>query len=287
MCSRPAVLLLWLLAIGMPQSAAAECLPADFDEAKQRADYVFEAALRFESDLESGETGAYVRVHRVWRGSVGEEPRVHYTRTRDAVALSPGTRYLMFARRQTLEDRVAGKIAAHVPQRLLWLPRCAALALDEKAASAVVESLGQSARPLPVATDAGINLALSRYHIRSHGTRITVIAWEGYGVITASWGTAAESIGATLSSPSDRARELTPEESADVRRMVAAAGLFDGGHIGADLRSADLFLEILKLTQQRTVVLVTSANATFGAGPRKVLLDWLRGQENTLRKERR
>jgi hypothetical protein len=80
---------------------------------------------------------------------------------------------------------------------------------------------------------------------------------------------------------------LTLEESADVRRMVASAGLFDGGHIGADLRFADLFLEILKVTQQRTVVVVTSGNTTFRAGPRKVLLDWILEQQDTLRKARR
>jgi hypothetical protein len=81
-----------MLAVGMPRSAAAECLPADFDEAKRRADYVFEATLQHEMALNSGETGAYIQVHRVWRGSIFEYPRVHYTRGGDAVALSPRTR---------------------------------------------------------------------------------------------------------------------------------------------------------------------------------------------------
>jgi hypothetical protein len=285
MRSELAILLLWLFATGMPTSVAAECLPADFDEAKRRADYIFEATLKMELDLDTGETGAYMQVHRVWRGSVFEQPRVHYTRGRDPVGLSPRTRYLMFARRQTPEDRLAGNIAAHVPQRLMWLPRCAALPSDEKAARAIAESLGQSVGPLSAGPP--INLTLSHYQYRAAATRVTVTVWGYGGSITATWGAAAESMGAVGPSPSDRARELTPEETADVRRMVAAAALFDGGHIGADLRRADLFLEILKVTEERTVVLVTSANATFGAGPRKVLVDWLREQQNTLRKELR
>jgi hypothetical protein len=285
MQSKRAILLLWLFATAIPTSVAAECLPADIDEAKRRADYIFEATLTGESNLDTGEIGAYMHVHRVWRGSVFEQPRVHYTRGRDSVALSSKTRYLIFARRQTQADRLASDIAAHVPQRLLWLPRCGALLWDEKAARAFVESLGPSVGPLAVVPP--LTLTLSRYPYFGGATRLTVTVWGHGGAMTATWGAAAESIVAVAPPPSGRARELTPEEIADVRRMVAAAALFDGGHIGADLRSSDLFLELLKMTQQRTVVLVTSANATFGAGPRKLLLDWLREQQNRLRRELR
>jgi hypothetical protein len=287
-------LVLWIVAMKAPPAHAAECLPRDLEEAKSRADYIFEATLRWSAGLTTGEMSAEIQVHRVWRGSVFEQSRLHYAPGNEVAVLSPRMRYLIFARRQTSEDRVAGKIPAHAPDRFLWLPRCAVVASEDTLAREVAERLGQSSPPLRASTASettGFTLTLRRYPYRGGATRLTVIPREGSGLIEWVLGPAAESmaVDSVLMSTAGRARDLTPEESKNVRDMIALAGLFDGGHIGADMRVADLFLEVLHVTdfRHRTVMLVTTGNPTFGSGPRKVLLDWLREQADILRKARR
>lgn len=50
---------------------------------------------------------------------------------------------------------------------------------------------------------------------------------------------------------------------------MADARLFDGGHVGVDLRHADLFFERLILRGSQAVALVTTGNPTFATGPRQ------------------
>jgi hypothetical protein len=89
---------------------------------------------------------------------------------------------------------------------------------------------------------------------------------------------------AHVGSPPERRRKLTDVESAELRQLCDAAHLFDGGYVGADLTASDSIFETLKVSEGRTAVLVTSGNATFARGPRKALLDWLRREEEALRK---
>jgi hypothetical protein len=79
-------------------------------------------------------------------------------------------------------------------------------------------------------------------------------------------------------------RRITAEESAALRRLYDAAGLFDGGHVGLDLTANDAMFESLTVRGSRAVSLVTSGNPTFRSGPRKELLNWLQRLEAALRR---
>jgi hypothetical protein len=82
-----------------------------------------------------------------------------------------------------------------------------------------------------------------------------------------------------------RQRALTAAEVQTLRRLCEAAGLFDGGHVGADLSASDIGFEMLIVrTDRRAVVLVTFGNPTFSTGPRKALIDWMRQMQMELLK---
>jgi hypothetical protein len=82
-----------------------------------------------------------------------------------------------------------------------------------------------------------------------------------------------------------RRRALSDSERATLRKLYAAAKLFDGGHVGADFRS-DLPFEILMVRGSRAVVLVTMGNPTFASGPRRALVDWLYSRWSALVRDR-
>jgi hypothetical protein len=133
-----------------------------------------------------------------------------------------------------------------------------------------------------------VSVMLSRHYGFPSGLcRLAISAWEGDGSISLRCGLSPDTIGAAHDGrPPERSRQLTGKESAELRRLCSSARLFDGGYIGADLTASDSVFEILKFTDGRTAVLVTSGNPTFASGPRKALLDWLRREEEALRKNR-
>jgi hypothetical protein len=84
-------------------------------------------------------------------------------------------------------------------------------------------------------------------------------------------------------------RTLSKAECELLRELYLGAGLFDGGHIGADHSGTDFPFQMLIVRPVTgmtppAVVLVITGNATFSRGPRKSLLDWLINTRATLTK---
>jgi hypothetical protein len=79
-------------------------------------------------------------------------------------------------------------------------------------------------------------------------------------------------------------RKLTDAESVAFRELVDQARLLDGDAIGVDGRSSDIPFTTLKVGVSPCVVLVTSGNESFAEGARKVLIEWFKREEDTLRR---
>jgi len=94
---------------------------------------------------------------------------------------------------------------------------------------------------------------------------------------------AGRAVGATA-----RGRALTEVERTTVQRLYTSAGLFDGDHVGASQGGSHVpFFMLIARPASRmgpAVALVVSGNASFAAGPRKALFDWLLQEQAKLLK---
>jgi hypothetical protein len=130
-----------------------------------------------------------------------------------------------------------------------------------------------------------LTITLTRQYLPGALCRLDVSVRRDTGVATSRCGISPDAVGATdrRSTPAERRQELSSADVATLRRLIADARLFDGGHVGADLRSGDLLFELLIVRGSQAVALVTTGNPTFATGPRETLLDWLRSREQNLR----
>ena len=91
---------------------------------KREATFVFDGTVtRVKPVGDSYERAATMEVHRVWKGSMSEEMTVYFMLSYlDGPMLWPGQRLLVFAKRQTADDRRG--VDPSVPYRDAWLPSC-------------------------------------------------------------------------------------------------------------------------------------------------------------------
>ena len=95
--------------LALPGPALAECVTLDVRTVAKGSALVFSGTVtRIEPTAASqwGSEVVWLDVDRIWKGSPGKEVAIHnFKRTAEPFIFSRGTKYLVFAQRQTAEER--------------------------------------------------------------------------------------------------------------------------------------------------------------------------------------
>jgi len=149
---------------------------------------------------------------------------------------------------------------------------------------ALIAALLTASLPAWAQSSAAIQLSLKREYGRAlfSECRLDVAIFDGKGRSDLACSrTPAPEVPGNVS----QNRALTASEVTEILKLAQASDLFAGGHIGNDSTSVDGLFETLKVTQSgRTVVLVSSGNASFESGGRRGLIRLLRSMLNDLQK---
>ena len=145
---QPALLATAIFAVAASVTIAADCvqvfsLKDSLKYHKREATFVFDGTVTGVKPVgDSHERAATMEVHRVWKGSMSEEMTVYFMPNIDGPMLWPGQRLLVFAKRQTANDRLG--VDPSAPYRDAWLHSCPAIFLvtDEN-----IKPLGRWRKP--------------------------------------------------------------------------------------------------------------------------------------------
>ena len=123
----------------LPPWRGSDCVAVTVSDAKRAAILVFEGTVTSVTVLKHPERQAVFRVHRAWKGNVGEDVTAHYAESVEGPMLNVGDRRIVFAVRHTPE---VGKVVGTGDgvRREFWVPPCSgAWNVDES----VVKQLGR------------------------------------------------------------------------------------------------------------------------------------------------